>query len=499
MEQEEGIIILLAIALLSICYFSPISVNNGMEGFGNVDVGLVPAGYKNPQGSIGNLPSSFNPGSAVRRAEWKAGTGLNNPSFMQSGPGTPQSYNMGQDGTMSSFPFLEQSRDSNNEKISLLKPDGVVIGGYTPQILRPFDTVTAQKNPDKCNFPCYSDIKHNKWCSEENAINYYGMRPLVSPSAYNKNLQKMFNMIIDRNAPMSMNPSDDKYTAVFCTENESSIMSWLMQKIAVAVSKMPEMQRNGPWKSERFYETDVQLYQFVSENGQVYFKVIFNLYNPLRSVATLVEATVYLVGGKPVLKDMGFVNDGEMKDYMAPEGGLGPINGQNINAIKNTMGIEQFEPLGVPESPQGMQMWEAAYKQNPNEFDWNYQNTLEVQKFNKFGFYSNVPGDNIKIEGGVPESLKGALKHCKQDNLMSCATPGFTGVVAVSAAALNEHRKNMPDIGQIQSARAAELNGNVKNVYDNPSMIYSVPTEGLRDSKIDGITQKDGIIGNVWT
>ena len=33
-------------------------------------------------------------------------------------------------------------------------------------------------------------------------------------------------------------------------------------------------------------------------------------------------------------------------------------------------------------------------------------NTLEVQKFNREGFYSNVPGDNIKIEGGVPESLR---------------------------------------------------------------------------------------------
>ena len=51
-----------------------------------------------------------------------------------------------------------------------------------------------------------------------------------------------------------------------------------MKKIALAVENMPEMKRNGPWKTERFYETDVQLYQYVSETGQVYFKVIFNLY-----------------------------------------------------------------------------------------------------------------------------------------------------------------------------------------------------------------------------
>ena len=185
MQQEEGIIIFLAIALLSICYLSPLT----SEGFSN-----------NPQGSIGTLINSFNPGPSVR--QWKTDTGD------MLGPGPERSYNMG---TMSSFPFMEQSKISNNEVIQLVKPDGVILGGYLPQILRPFDTVTAQSPGQKsCNFPCYSDIKHNKWCNEDNAINYYGMRPLISPKNYNKMLQKLFNVIIDRNAPMSMNPSDDK-------------------------------------------------------------------------------------------------------------------------------------------------------------------------------------------------------------------------------------------------------------------------------------------------
>lgn len=503
MQQEEGIIILLAIALLSICYFAPLTNGEGnVESFGNLtqaDVSSHPTGYLNPQGSIGTVPNSFHPGSAVRRVGWKAGTGLNNPSFQQTGPGNPQSYNFG---TMSSFPFMEQSRTSNNEKISLIKPDGVVLGGYLPQILRPFDSVTAQTKNDKCSWPCYSDLKHQKWCSEKNAINYYGMRPLISPSQYNKNLQKMFNMVIDKDSPIPMSPSDDKFAAVFCTETEGSIMSWLMQKIAIAVERMPEMQRNGPWKSERFYDTDVQLYQFVGEDGGTHFKVIFNLYNPLRSVATLVEATVFLVNGKPVLKAMGFVNDGEMKDYMPPENGLGPINGQNVTSTeKNGFGIEMFEPLGVAETPQGMQMWEAAYKQNPNEFDWNYQNTLEVQKFNKYGFYSNALGDNVEIKGGVPDSLKNRLQQCKEDNLMSCDTPGFTGIQAVSAKALDEHNK-MPSMDTIEKDRKlmmphpAALNGDVKDVYVDPTLVYSVPTMGLRDSKIEGSNE---IIGKVWT
>ena len=70
MQKEEGIIILLAIALLSICYFSPL---NGTESFANVVTGIIPAGFLNPQGSIGGAGGTFQPGSAVSQDKWKPG------------------------------------------------------------------------------------------------------------------------------------------------------------------------------------------------------------------------------------------------------------------------------------------------------------------------------------------------------------------------------------------------------------------------------------------
>jgi hypothetical protein len=467
MQQEEVIVILLAIALLSICYFSPLT-SSTMEGFKNY----------NPQGSY-SAPKNFNPGSAVELTEFQANTGVgsggpNNQKF----PGPPRSLNL-KAGTPGSFPYLEQSKSGpEDDVISLIKSDGVILGGYVPQIIRPFDTTVAQTKNDKCSWPCYSDLKHQKWCSEENAINYYAMRPLVSPSKYNANLLKMFKQLADKNGPPAAKVGDLSYTAIFCTESKESLMSWLMQRIAKEVSVMPEMKRNGSWKTERFYDTDVQMFQYINPDGTVHFKVIFNLYNPLRSVATLVVANIYVVKGKPLIENISFVNEGEMTDYTPPMNGFGPINGANISTKpKSGSGIEEFNPLGTPDTPLGMKKWESEYKKNPNEFDWNYKNTLEVQKFNQYGFYSNVPGDNVEIKGGIPESLKKPIKECKEEDPLSCILPGFSGVAAVSAKALGKNSKKIDKSGS--------LGGSVKNIYANPNIVYSVPTNSIRHARVE--------------
>ena len=165
-----------------------------------------------------------------------------------------------------------------------------------------------------------------------------------------------------------------------------------------------------------------------------------------------------------------------MEDYMAPQNGFGALNGHNVNMsfklVGGGMDIIPWEPLGVTNSPEGIQLWESVYKKDPNEFDWSYQNTLEVQKFNKEGFYSNVPGDNVEIQGGVPESLKKALRSdiCKEENLMSCMTPGYTGITGVSAKSLNDKYGSVDK--QMEKVQFARMDGGVKNVYADPSIIY---------------------------
>lgn len=405
-----------------------------MDTFGNVS-------KFNPQGSyVSN--DTFNPGPSVEN--W----GINKNLYE---PGTLEGLNF--PSLKTAFPYNKFLPERyNDNEIGLIKSDGVIVGGYMPQILRPFDSVSANPSSgSKCQWPCYSDKKFQKWCSEENAINYHAMRPLVGASQYNDNLKKLFKGIITNVAKKKSGPPDDQYskvdTAVFCTESQKAIMAWLMQKIALQVTKMPEMQRNGPWKYEMFYDTDVQMYQYRDTDKTTYFKILFNLFNPLRSVSTMVYSIIYLLNDDPVLIDMGLVNNESMDDYMAPQNGYGSITGYSSDSIVPEM-------LGFSDTPEGQKMSDDFYKKDPNNFDWNYMNTLEVQKFNKEGFYSNVPSENIKIEGGVPEKLKKALREsgCKDENLMSCMTPKYTGITA---------------------GPQEPQDGSVKNVYSNPSLIYN--------------------------
>lgn len=468
MQKHQGIILILIFAILIICYFAPLTT---IDTFANIT-------KFNPQGSYLSL-DTINPGAPVE--QWKIGQNLNIP-------GNLPSLNL--TSLKTSFPYNKFLPNKYKDgDINLVKSDGVILGGYMPQIIRPFDSVTANpKQGSKCKWPCYSDRKFQQWCSEENAINYHAMRPIISPREYNNNLYKLFEAIKDKNGPSNgKGPNNNQYskvdTAVFCTETQKSIMSWLMQKIALQVSKMPEMQKNGPWKTEMFYDTDVQMYQYVNPDKTTYFKIIFNLYNPLRSVSTMIYATIYLVKDKPSLVDIDFINKETMEDYTNSQNGYGPITGYNFTTSTNSTGAMDIilpEEIGFENSPEGRKQWEKHYKKNPNQFDWNYMNTLEVQKFNKDGFYSNVSSDNINIEGGVPESLKKVLRHsnCNNANLLSCMTPSYNGIGAVSAKALNEGKDINKDLNNINIDRdnnykITPLNGSVKNVYSNPSVIYS--------------------------
>jgi hypothetical protein len=356
--------------------------------------------------------------------------------------------------------------------IKLINSEGVPLGAYRHQIIRPFDSVSANPSSNSgCKWPCYSDKKYQKWCSEKNAIKYHGMRPIMTPDEYDNNLKKMFEKMIDVNAQV---PYDDLFedidVRVFCKETQKEIMSWLMKKVAETVNKMPEMQRNGPWGSENFYENGSVMYQYVKGTDS-YIKVLFDLYNPLRSTATWVVATIFIQkegnskNTVPKLIGMEFVNEGRVTDYTEPMNGYGPIVGEELQSTsKQGQGrgqIKNFVPLGVENSPDGYNKWENEQLNNP-DIEWNYMNTLPVKKFNNKGFYSNVKDDNIVIEGGIPDSIKNSLKNsassCKNNQLSACEVPKFTGMIR-------------------DTSNFAELNGNVKNLLNNPMVTYSLEPE----------------------
>lgn len=364
--------------------------------------------------------------------------------------------------------LMDHTGNMDPGPIKLVNSDGVVFGGYRHQIIRPFDSVTADPDPSSgCKWPCYSDKKFQKWCSEKNAIKYHGMRPIITPDEYNNNLKKMFEKMIDVNVQI---PYDDLFEdidiRVFCKETQKEMMSWLMKKIAETVNKMPEMQRNGPWGSENFHHSGAIMYQYV-KGTESYIKVLFDLYNPQRSTSTWVVATIFIQkdndNKSPKLVGMEFVNEGKLTEYTEPMNGYGPITGEELpSASSKYEPVINFMPLGVDNSPEGYKKWENEYMKNPNDVDWNYMNTLPVKKFNNKGFYSNDQNENITIEGGIPDSIKNLLKttvkSCKNNQLSACEVPKFSGI-----------SKESPNF--------VSVDGSTKNLLSNPIVTYDLGTE----------------------
>ena len=386
-QVQEGVCIALIAVILSICYFSPNYRDyfENMMNDANTWVPLIPPG----------------PGKELNVQSLQAG-----------------------------FPYyskeqIKLSQENGTRDATIRNYDGSIANGYQPSIIRPPDS-TAEKrktvNGEPCSWPCYSGSKHEHWCDERNAIDYYAMRPLVTPRNYNGWLTNLFNQIVVPGDSVSKILDSKLSPKMFCDDGtlfngenkKKEVMNWLMRRIADTVPKIPQMTKNSSWKNEEFHYTDDEMYAFTTDNGKgSVYKIIFNLYNPLRSTSTLVESVIISPDDKGyILAKMDFVNKG---DWDASNPNLpDAMRGYNLPKPNGDLVMDIDNPA-LP---------------NSTLMNWNYGNTLNQQEFNEFGFYQN--GKNIKINGGVPESLKAAIASQEASPqkgfLLECGVMDYTGV-----------------------------------------------------------------------
>jgi hypothetical protein len=369
------------------------------------------------------------------------------------------------------WPSVPEPNDSRNGgPIYALNKYGGIVNGYQPSIIRPIDSVMVPRDlnrgtfdEEKCNWPCYAGSKYQKWCSEEDAINYHAMRPLVNPNTYNMWLEKLFYTVVEgHNKELPI--QNDVWSSVFCDNSKSSIMNFMMEKVAKGVSLIPEMHKNGSWGVEQFYWTDAKLFQYVEPGLGTYYRILFNLYNPLRSVGTEVQAVVFMNPEKPAdlsLKYMGFVNQLEWK-----------MDGQSID------GVSGFNVAPAGRNPQ-IDIETEIETPQPTDVGWLYGNTLLDQQFNQYGFYEE--GSNVQIESGVPESLKKRIKTFEQQSpsyLLGCSTPKYSGVVN--------------DFNTEKDARNVKRSGTAMSMNQSPDVVFGVPLS-LKES----VPLKNGIMDSV--
>lgn len=297
---------------------------------------------------------------------------------------------------------------TNGSKIQTVKSDHITVGGYSHSILRPPDTVHVPRDirysngvVKQCDWPLFSPKGHQQWCNEDVAIGYYAMRPIVSPDTYQEWLVTLFRALETPNPEIDTLLSGELSPNMFCGSQED-VMRWLMGRIDQIVHQLPQFQKNGSWKYEQFYNTDVQFYSFATQESDrpiAIYKIVFNLYNTLRSISTLVTCTIVNNGENLYVHQMGFVSDTNKHT---------PYEGFNIGTPKYGVGVDSgLRDIG---------------------FGWDYGNTLESQKFNEVGFFD--PLRNVTIEGGIPDSLRSKIRDAtKVPGILPIPqTIGLTGV-----------------------------------------------------------------------
>jgi hypothetical protein len=360
-------------------------------------------------------------------------------------------------GTPWTKPPVLQKLTVPNTSIKLQNDYGGIINAYSPFIIRPFDSVKVPREikrgtfEEKCNWPCYAGSNFQQWCSEENAINYFAMRPILEPDTYNSLLSELFRYVVAGSGPAGAVGNLDQevpWARVFCANTKSDIMAYIMTLVNSAVPRIPKFNKNSSWHTEQFHWTDSDIWQFKTDSGQVFYKCIFNLYNPLRSIGTVVEVTVATTSSGPLrapnigpVTGMNFVNQLEWKS-----------SGMSVDGIKSYN--EQEGSISLPGSDP-----------TPTTIDWNYGNTLLKQEFNEHGFYE--ANANITVPGGIPESLKGRVRDYQQnasEYLLPCAVPKFTGI-----------QQNADGSQVYRSQMGSRTSGYPITVLDNPTVVYNVP------------------------
>ncbi len=358
---------------------------------------------------------------------------------------------------MNRFPNSKIVNANDTQPIRLFNQYGGIVNGYVPFIIRPLDNVQVPRDfkrgsfEEKCDWPLFGGSKYQKWCSEDNAMNYYAMQPILNPDNYNEGLKKLFKIVVGNNGVYwagnngesiggSNNIPKNSLTTVNCGSGTNKIMSYIMTEVAKAVMKIPEFQKNSSWKVDQFHNTDPTFYSFLSPQGVFYYIVLFNLYNPLRSISTMVEAVVLVdtTGpSDPLIVYFDFINKFDWK-MDGTNGLLGEYSGISTNFN---------DPM-------------------PTDVQWNYGNTLLKQEFNQYGFYE--PGNNVGIKGGVPESLKNTIKNIENNDpsyLIPAGKAAFTGVI------------NSPGSFDYKKMLIVPNNGTVRNVNSNPNPVYEMPLE----------------------
>ena len=255
--------------------------------------------------------------------------------------------------------------------INLRNNEGGIINGYNPYILRPPNTVFIEKSG--CDSPLFTKTTKSNWCDENVAQYFYNMRPLMLPNQYEEMIEIIKSKLIDFNFDKKIIKNVEQ--SEFCYGSKQLVMGFIMKEIEKIILNNPIFQKNGGFKYESFYPIDEFFTRFEINNGTgLLYKVIFNLFNNLRNVSTLIESNIVDLKKNNDLKIIKF----------------------DIISKKDGDNLEGFDFLKRNKDSKMGSSIKTSFCPRPIEVEWNYKNTLLKQDFNKHGYFDEK--NNVKLQ-----------------------------------------------------------------------------------------------------
>ena len=171
---------------------------------------------------------------------------------------------------------------------------------FTNIIVRPLDF--NKYDQTGCPAPLYNDKPGLKLCNKETA-KYYDTR-FITPgySNYYRLLSDLLSRLSNKTIPdLQLTPVPD------CPVPDFEVKNFINKKIADVIVSSPEFQNNGSFKFENITTIDYSMDTFKNENGLIFLKVLFNLFDTTRSASTQAFAIIKVGENVMNIEDAGLV------------------------------------------------------------------------------------------------------------------------------------------------------------------------------------------------
>lgn len=247
---------------------------------------------------------------------------------------------------------------------------------------------------NKCKYPT---TNNKKYTTTQKALSDYGQQKIIQPNTYLEIVEKLMFQLSNKNIDID----DNELEEIIYDQDVSIIKNFIHSKINDKVTTEEYLQQNGSFKFEYLYPKDLKIYYFKYKNNEEnnssdtkIFKIIFTLYNPIRSVSVDCIAFISNINNNLNIEYANILNDWKHLND----------NSEYINKIDDQKHI--FKDSLVEQKYN-----KFAKSTAKNNLDYADVNCDELPVQIKSDIPDEYKGETVKIQNLPPTFGTGVIKY----------------------------------------------------------------------------------------